>query len=294
MVSSKILLSGIQKLDTVITANSGKAKQIAKEVKQVGTTATGYSIPTSLEPIGFDGAYESSVYDAIRAHMYPQIFESYEVGKGIVKGKTNKIFEALKKMNEKYTGKKEIRLAPLYDNSLRGRNIVTLPLEAMEEVKQQGIKRIIDLRSEASVSSQRLTIKDGKKYVDGVEYLHFPVNYSSSSEDIETMKNLPKFFEAMDKGNAYIGCSLGSHRTDFAIGLNYALNPNAKEAAPVLYLTPQKVTEGIRRIYKKLMAMPPEDRKALGLSDEFFAQLPDKNTLNKKLVDIANATKEAK
>lgn len=294
MVSPKILSSGIQKLDTIVTANREKVKQIAKEVKQAGATATGYSIPTSLEPIGYDGAYESSVYDAIRTHMYPQIFENYEVGKGIIKGKTNKIFEALKKMNEKYTGKKEIRLAPLYDNSLRGRNIVTLPLEAMEEVKKQGIKRIIDLRSEASVSSQRLTVKDGKKYVDGVEYLHFPVNYSSSSEDIKTMKNLPKFFEAMDKGNAYIGCSLGAHRTDFAIGLNYALNPNAKEVAPALYLTPQKVTEGIRRVYKKLMAMPPEDRKALGLSDEFFAQLPDKNTLNKRLVDIANATKEAK
>ena len=40
--------------------------------------------------------------------------------------------------------------------------------------------------------------------------------------------------------------------------------------------------------------MPPENRKALGISDEFMASLPDKETLNRRIISIANSTKEAK
>lgn len=249
-----------------------------------------------VERFGYDGAFSESAFDAIRAHMYPQIFENYEVGAGIVKGPTNKIFESLKGLNEQFSKPgKEMRLAPLYDNSLRGRNIVTMPDEAVIKVKQQGIQRIVDLRAESSISSARITMKNGKKYVDGLEYIHIPMNYGSGKEDLETMRLLPKFFEAMNKGNVYIGCNLGSHRTDFALGLNYALNTSTKNAAPVLYLSVPKVTEGIRRVYNKLMLLSPENRKALGLSEEFYAQLPKtKQELNQRLLNISRMTKEAK
>ena len=282
---------------TVKTAEKTVQKVVSNATNTVYPTAQ-ISVPYSniAERVGYDGAFGESAFDAIRAHMYPQIFENYEVGAGIVKGKTNKIFEALKNLNEQFSKPgKEIRLAPLYDNSLRGRNIVTMPVEAMEQVKQQGIQRVIDLRAEASVSSNRLTIKDGKKYVDGLEYIHIPMNYGSGKEDLDTMKLLPQFFDAMNKGNVYIGCNLGSHRTDFALGLNYALNTATKEASPILYLPVTKVTEGIRRVYKKLMTLSPADRKALGLSEEFYAQLPkDKQELNKRLLKIASMTTETK
>lgn len=272
------------------------ATETAKATTKVTPTKANYEAYTyQMERIGYDGANDSSAFDAIRAHMYPQIFEDYNVGKGIVKGKENEVFKGLKHLNEQYANtKKELRLAPLPNGSVRGRNIVTMPLEAMEEVKQQGIKRIIDLRAEASVSPRRMSVKNGHKYVDDVEYVQVPLNYGDGKGDTETIKHLPEFFNTMNKGNVYIGCALGSHRTDFAVGLNYALNPEATEVAPALYLPPRKVTEGVRRIYKKITTMTPENRKALGISDDFIASLPDKQTLDRKLINIANATKEAK
>lgn len=272
------------------------ATETAKATTKVTPTKANYEAYTyQMERIGYDGANDSSAFDAIRAHMYPQIFENYNVGKGIVKGKENEVFKGLKHLNEQYANtKKELRLAPLPNGSVRGRNIVTMPLEAMEEAKQSGIERIVDLRAEASVSPRRMSIKNGHKYIDDVEYVQVPLNYGDGKEDLETIKHLPEFFDAMNKGNVYIGCALGSHRTDFAVGLNYALNPEATEVAPVLYLPPRKVTEGVRRIYKKMATMPPENRKALGISDDFIASLPDKQTLDRKLINIANATKEAK
>lgn len=272
------------------------ATETAKATTKVTPTKANYEAYTyQMERIGYDGANDSSAFDAIRAHMYPQIFEDYNVGKGIVKGKENEVFKGLKHLNEQYANtKKELRLAPLPNGSVRGRNIVTMPLEAMEEAKQSGIERIVDLRAEANICPRRMSVKNGHKYVDDVEYVRVPLNYGDGKGDTETIKHLPEFFNAMNKGNVYIGCALGSHRTDFAVGLNYALNPEATEVAPALYLPPRKVTEGVRRIYKKITTMTPENRKALGISDDFIASLPDKQTLDRKLINIANATKEAK
>lgn len=240
---------------------------------------------------GFDGANGPSVYDTLRASLYPQIYTDYNVGKGIVKGKVNELFNSLKHMNETFSKPgKEIRLAPIENNGVRGRNIVTMPLEAFQEVKEKGIKRIVDLRSEVnSTVNGRLSIKDGKKYIDTIEYVHVPVSYNNGQEDLETIKCLPKFFEAMNKGNVYIGCNLGSHRTDFAVALNYALNTQTKSASPILYLKPQDATSGVQRIYNKIMKMSPEDLKMLGLNEDFLSKLPkSKAELNERLVKLSN------
>lgn len=299
------IVKGAKKAGKALTQETATA---AKEAKK-GATVTGYSTPTQvLEPVspqfyeeirqcGIDGAYEPSVYDTLRARMYPQLFENYNVGAGIVKGKMTRMFDSLKHLNERFSKPgKEIRLAPLGENSVRGRNIVTLPIKAVDEVKEKGIERIVDLRAEVnSTVNGRLKIKNGKKYINGMEYVHVPVSYNNGTEDLTTIQRLPEFFEAMDKGHVYIGCNMGSHRTDFAIALNYALNTATKEASPILYLPVQEATKGVQRIFNKINKMSPEDLKALGLSEEFMQKLPkDKEVLNQRLVEILSATKEAK
>ena len=284
MVSINGIKTGITAAARELKVSKPALKEFSREFKEA-------------ERIAYDGAYEPSVYDAIRAHMYPQIFSDYSVGKAVVKGKSNDTFKTLEHLNKEYSKKgKEIRLAPIGTDSVRGRNIVTMPKEALEDVKQKGIQRIVDLRAEVnSTLNGRLNIKDGVQYVDGLEYVHVPVSYKDGLEDLNSIKAFPKFFDAMDKGHVYIGCNQGSHRTDFAVALNYALNTPTKDVPPILYLTPVDVTNGIKRIYKKIQKMSPSEKQALGLTDEFMAKLPkDKDVLNERLIKITNATKEAK
>ena len=284
MVSINGIKTGIAAAARELKVSKPALKEFSREFKET-------------ERIAYDGAYEPSVYDAIRAHMYPQIFSDYSVGKAVVKGTSNDTFKTLEHLNKKYSQKgKEIRLAPIGTDSVRGRNIVTMPKEALEDVKQKGIQRIVDLRAEVnSTLNGRLNIKDGVQYVDGLEYVHVPVSYKDGLEDLNSIKAFPKFFDAMDKGHVYIGCNQGSHRTDFAVALNYALNTSTKDVPPILYLPPADVTNGIKRIYKKIQKMSPSEKQALGLTDEFMAKLPkDRDVLNERLIKITNATKEAK
>ena len=284
MVSINGIKTGIAAAARELKVSKPVVKEFSREFKEA-------------ERIAYDGAYEPSVYDAIRAHMYPQIFSDYSVGKAVVKGTSNDTFKTLEHLNKKYSQKgKEIRLAPIGTDSVRGRNIVTMPKEALEDVKQKGIQRIVDLRAEVnSTLNGRLNIKDGVQYVDGLEYVHVPVSYKDGLEDLNSIKAFPKFFDAMDKGHVYIGCNQGSHRTDFAVALNYALNTPTKDVPPILYLSPADVTNGIKRIYKKIQKMSPSEKQALGLTDEFMAKLPkDRDVLNERLIKITNATKEAK
>ncbi len=284
MVSINGIKTGIAAAARELKVSKHVVKEFSREFKEA-------------ERIAYDGAYEPSVYDAIRAHMYPQIFSDYSVGKAVVKGTSNDTFKTLEHLNKKYSQKgKEIRLAPIGTDNVRGRNIVTMPKEALEDVKQKGIQRIVDLRAEVnSTLNGRLNIKDGVQYVDGLEYVHVPVSYKDGLEDLNSIKAFPKFFDAMDKGHVYIGCNQGSHRTDFAVALNYALNTSTKDVPPILYLPPADVTNGIKRIYKKIQKMSPSEKQALGLTDEFMAKLPkDRDVLNERLIKITNATKEAK
>ena len=284
MVSINGIKTGIAAAARELKVSKPVVKEFSREFKET-------------ERIAYDGAYEPSVYDAIRAHMYSQIFSDYSVGKAVVKGTSNDTFKTLEHLNKKYSQKgKEIRLAPIGTDSVRGRNIVTMPKEALEDVKQKGIQRIVDLRAEVnSTLNGRLNIKDGVQYVDGLEYVHVPVSYKDGLEDLNSIKAFPKFFDAMDKGHVYIGCNQGSHRTDFAVALNYALNTPTKDVPPILYLSPADVTNGIKRIYKKIQKMSPSEKQALGLTDEFMAKLPkDRDVLNERLIKITNATKEAK
>lgn len=257
------------------------------------TRQTDYTYGYSEDRTAYDGGMSEAAFDAFRMRMYPDLFGTYEVKDKVVKGERNPVYKSLEHLDTQ-NNKKPINLAPLGDNSVRGRNLLTLSYEIFDEAKANGIKRLIDLRAESG-DKNRIKEIDGKKYVNGVEYVHIPMDYSTGRCDSELIQNMSEFFDAMDKGNVYIGCNLGSHRTDFAIAINYALNTKTKEASPMLYLNMTDIVSGVRRVYKKIMKMTPEERKANNVSDDLLNILPkDMVEVEKRLKRIAQVTSEAK
>lgn len=78
-------------------------------------------------------------------------------------------------------------------------------------INECGIRTIIDLREDGIYTRTR-EICD--KY--GMEYFYYPVD--KSLNHISEMVNMfPKFCNLIDKGNFYIACAMGLHRTDIAL-----------------------------------------------------------------------------
>ena len=76
---------------------------------------------------------------------------------------------------------------------------------------EAGVKRVIDLRDVDS--SNKLPFLCDKY---GMEYFHYPVN--NHAKQVESMVALmPQFCEMIDKGDFYIACAMGLHRTDIAL-----------------------------------------------------------------------------
>ena len=105
-------------------------------------------------------------------------------------------------------------------------------------IKEHGITQIIDLKTtdyspkfENYINSQ------------GLIYNHYPIDSEKVSAR-EIIDNLPKMFEQINKGNFYISCAQGLHRTDIAMTLNYFFNPEADSEPPVLY--GHKTEKGLR------------------------------------------------
>lgn len=64
-----------------------------------------------------------------------------------------------------------------------------------------------------------------------MEYFHYPVN--NAAVQIESMVKLfPEFCEIVDKGDFYIACSMGLHRTDIALCTYWVFHAADKGIAP--------------------------------------------------------------
>ena len=156
-------------------------------------------------------------------------------------------------------------LQRLPQNSLRGeslsspKNRVFLP-----KIKKLGIENVIDLRKQyASDVFPELCKKNG------LNYYSIPVD-SFSITDEEIISNLPRLFELIDKGNFYIACAQGLHRTDIALSLNYVFNPHSINP-PILYGHEReyglKVDDISRRLHSIKKKLTPEDIRKFGFSD---------------------------
>lgn len=102
-------------------------------------------------------------------------------------------------------------IAPVY-GGVRGRTMSSRhQAYAWPALVEAGVKRVIDLRDVDLSSRLPLLCKEY-----GMEYFHYPVN--NAAVQIESMVKLfPEFCEIVDKGDFYIACAMGLHRTDIAL-----------------------------------------------------------------------------
>ena len=102
-------------------------------------------------------------------------------------------------------------IAPVY-GGVRGRTMSSRHQAfAWSEIKEAGVKTIIDLRE--------MDKSDKLPYLcryHGLEYFHYPLD--NKARTIAQMVELfPQFCEQVDRGDFYIACAMGLHRTDIAL-----------------------------------------------------------------------------
>ena len=102
-------------------------------------------------------------------------------------------------------------IMPVY-GGIRGRTLSsTKQRHAWKAMAEAGIRQIIDLRQDYS----------GEEYKElcrqyGMDYFFYPVNWRP--EIIAVMvRRFPEFCQLIEKGNFYIACAMGLHRTDIAL-----------------------------------------------------------------------------
>ena len=167
--------------------------------------------------------------------------------------------------------------------------------DVFKALKNSNITTIIDFRSEASITG-----KYAKKTIfNDLNYFLFPIDYNAiqffkfnkrnSKFTIEEQKGvthnfailMKKFFDLMNKGHLYIGCLLGLHRTDFAVIINYLLNPKEPKTPPILshmiYNSEKDVTdEKIGKTINLFNNISVDDKRMFGYGQKFKDILKDR------------------
>lgn len=128
--------------------------------------------------------------------------------------KPNMLYEALKQYPI-------VDLAPVYDKGVRGRTMSGRGNNwLLAKVRDTGIRTIIDLRTADHTDRYDRNVTEA-----GLEYHNIPVD-SRNTDVHQIIASLPKLFELMDRGNFYMACAMGRHRTDIAIALYYVFHPS--------------------------------------------------------------------
>ena len=117
-------------------------------------------------------------------------------------------------------------IAPVY-GGVRGRTMSSRhQAYAWPALKEAGVKTIIDLRE--------MDKSDKLPYLcqyHGLQYFHYPLD--NHARTIAQMVALfPKFCEQIDKGDFYIACAMGLHRTDIALCTYWVFYAADKGIAP--------------------------------------------------------------
>ena len=157
-------------------------------------------------------------------------------------------------------------LHTLRENGVRGESLsVKKNKHFLPKIKDCGITQIIDLKT-ADFSNK--FGETAKSY--GLEYHHYPID-SSVTPTREIIDNLPSLFEDINRGNFYISCAQGMHRTDIAMALNYIFNPLSEQTPPVLY--GHQTEKGLRsddimkRVNSVFRELNESDKEKLGLKN---------------------------
>ena len=124
-------------------------------------------------------------------------------------------------------------IAPVY-GGVRGRTISSQKQAyAWKSLVEAGLRQVIDLRKDYSADRYPELCR---KY--GVDYFHYPID--NDHETIAKMVEMfPTFCKKIDKGDFYIACAMGLHRTDIALCTYWVFYAADKGIAP----HPLKVTD---------------------------------------------------
>lgn len=176
------------------------------------------------------------------------------------KNYSNPLYEALRQYPI-------VDLAPVFDRGVRGRTMSGRGSNwLLDKVYEAGVKTIIDLRTADQTDRYYHNVMEA-----GMEYHSIPID-SKATDVHQIIASLPGLFELMDRGNFFMACAMGRHRTDIAIALYYVFHPTVPvDAVPEM--------KGHRNVEKKefryddiaarlnsvMKSMTIEERDMLGL-----------------------------
>lgn len=181
-------------------------------------------------------------------------------------GVRNLVF--VKKHNVLYEALKQYPiadLAPVYDKGVRGRTMSGRGNNwLLAKVRDAGVRTIIDLRTADHTDRYDRNVTEA-----GLEYHNIPVD-SRNTDVHQIIASLPKLFELMDRGNFYMACAMGRHRTDIAIALYYVFHPSVTcEEVPEMRGHREngrfRCEDIAARLNSVMRNMTPEGLAALGL-----------------------------
>lgn len=162
-----------------------------------------------------------------------------------------------------------IDLAPVFDNGVRGRTLSgSSKAWLMEKVKKAGVKTVIDLRTADA------TEKFDKRVVyAGLEFHHIPMD-SHNTDTRTIIDSLPELFGLLDRGDFYIACAMGRHRTDIAIATYYVFHhtvpfENVPEMRGHRKDGKFRNDDIARRLNSIMQSLTSEDLKKLGLTVDY-------------------------
>ena len=113
---------------------------------------------------------------------------------------------------------------PAY-GGLRGRTLSSSrQMYAWKTLVESGLKQVIELRADYKSDLYKDLCEKS-----GVAYFRFPVAINMIEEMAELF---PELCEKIDKGNFYIACAMGLHRTDIALCLYWVFYAADKGIAP--------------------------------------------------------------
>ena len=117
-------------------------------------------------------------------------------------------------------------IAQVY-GGVRGRTLSSRKqAHAWKTVVVAGLKQVIDLRKDYSADDYPALCRQS-----GVDYFHYPID--NDRETIAKMVELfPTFCKKIYKGDFYIACAMGLHRTDIALCIYWVFYAADKGIAP--------------------------------------------------------------
>ena len=150
-------------------------------------------------------------------------------------------------------------MAPVFNSGVRGRTLSAASNNwLLPKIKEAGISTIIDLRT----ADHTDRFKDKVTSI-GLEYKHIAID-SKNTDPREIIDSLPSFFEWLDKGNFYIACAMGLHRTDIALSIYYVFHPSVPFKNGIL-----RCDDIARRLNSIMQSLTLEDLHKMNLQEDY-------------------------